>query len=145
LAPPLPSIIASVSDAYDFCQSFPSSAESCDLSARIPSPAASTLAVLLECLRQKKQLISLKLSDTNIGWGNSSSTIALGQGLSDFTQLTLLDISNNYLGASDSWGVAALGQGLSSLRQLRFLDLSINDIGFTDSNGTIVLRTCIHN
>lgn len=145
LAPPLPSIIASVSDAYDFCQSFPSSAESCDLSARIPSPAASTLAVLLECLRQKKQLISLKLSDNNIGWGNSSSTIALGQGLSDFTQLTLLDISNNYLGASDSWGVAALGQGLSSLRQLRFLDLSINDIGFTDSNGTIVLSNGISN
>ena len=136
---PLQTVIVSPDDVNNYCPTLLSSGRSCDLSRRMPSPNAVTMAALMQCLKSKKSLNSLDLSYNLIGFTNSSGVGALAEGLSHLTNLTSLDLSINYIGFTDSDGTVALGESLSQLPHLTSFKLFHNLIEFMDSSGVEAL------
>jgi Ran GTPase-activating protein (RanGAP) involved in mRNA processing and transport len=146
LAPALPTIISSASEAEAFCQSITPLMESCDLSARIPFPNLETLSALLQCLQPYTQITSLDLSNNDLGFNDSPAMLALEQWLGHLTQLKSFNISNNHIEEFYSSNTTiALGRGLRNLTQLVTLDISRNCIDCADSLGIVEIANSIGN
>ncbi|HQS84961.1 MAG TPA: hypothetical protein PLY23_08735, partial [Alphaproteobacteria bacterium] len=131
-------LMQSADGMASYLSSLPSTLQHLDLSNRFTS-LDSIMKVIGQYFANFSSLLSLDLSNNQIGLHDSNGFVALAENLRYLRHLQSLDLSNNQIGSQDSKGTVALAESLRYLTQLQVFDLSNNYIGMTDSNGTVEL------